>query len=159
MAKSKSKAKGTVYIPVGIPGSGKSTWFDRQGFDAADTAFISMDDIRQEIASDVADQSKNALVAKIAKDRFKQALSIGVPVIFWDATSVKRKYRKELIKPAKQAGYEVVAVYFDVPLEVAKQRNADRERNVPEHVLDRMWNQMQKPERDEGFDVIQTVRA
>lgn len=159
MAKSKNRATGTVYIPIGIPGSGKSTWFDKQGFDAADTAFISMDQIREEIAGDVDDQSKNALVAKIAKDRFKQALSLQVPVIFWDATSVKRKYRKELIKPAKQAGYEVVAVYFDVPLEVAKQRNADRERVVPDHVLDRMWNQMQKPERSEGFDVIQTVRS
>jgi predicted kinase len=153
---SKRQKTNVVYIPVGVPGSGKSTWFANQGFDPNKTAYVSMDDIRGKLCGDVSDQSQNAKVGAIAKSMFTLALSIEIPVVYWDATSVKRKYRKELISLAKKAGYKVVAVFFDIPLEVSKVRNAGRDRVVPEHVLDAMYKSMtdQPPTKDEGFDKI-----
>ena len=149
---------GTVYIPVGIPASGKSTWFTNQGFDQTKVAFVSMDKIRGELTGDETDQTQNAMVAKLAKDRYKQALSLKVPIVFWDATSISKKYRRSLIDTAKHAGYEVVCIFFDIALDVAKERNANRERVVPEHVLDRMHKNLQTPQESEGFKRIEIIK-
>lgn len=158
MSKETKTYRGTAYIFCGIPGSGKSTWFEKQGFDPKRLAYVSMDQIREQVTGDTSDQTQNALVAKLAKDRYKQSLSLGVPTVVWDATNVARKRRKELIEWAKKAGYEVVCVYFKIPLEVAKERNKLRERVVPEHVLDRMDSQLQAPDRSEGIDRIITIK-
>ncbi len=46
--------------------------------------------------------------------------------------------------------------FFDVPFEIAKERNASRERVVPEHALDRMHKSLADapPELLDGFDSI-----
>lgn len=154
--KTKNKSK-ILYITIGCSGSGKSTWFDNQGFDPDRTAYVCMDDIRQEVCGNASDQSKNGVVFKIAFGRFKQALSLGIPAVFWDATSPKKKDRKQYINLAKKANYKVVAIYFDVPIEVAKLRNAKRERVVPPEVIDRQYARLQAPEKSEGFDEIKVV--
>ena len=148
-----------AFVLCGTPGSGKSTWFKNQNFPANQTVRVSMDDIREELTGDVTDQSKNAEVAIEAKSRWEKALVSGVPIVVWDATNTRRKYRKPLITVAKDNGYETVCVWFDLPLEVAKKRNAGRDRVVPEHVLERMYNSLQQipPSRDEGFDIIQRI--
>lgn len=148
-----------AYIFIGPPGAGKSTWFKKQNFPVEQTIRVSMDDIRKEMTGSVEDQSKNAEVAQEANKRYERALRRGIPIVVWDATNTRRKYRKPLIQKAKENGYEVVGVWFDVPLEVAKERNANRDRVVPEHVIDNMYASLQQnpPSRDEGFDVIQKV--
>jgi predicted kinase len=148
-----------VYLTIGLPGAGKSTWFKKQNFPVEQTFRVSMDDIRKEMTGSVEDQSMNAQVASEANKRYEKALKGGVPIIVWDATNTVRKYRRDLIKIAKMYDYEVVGVWFDVPLDVAKERNSKRERTVPEFVLDKKYQQLQQnpPSRDEGFDVIQKV--
>ena len=53
----------------------------------------------------------------------------------------------------------LVAVVFDTPLAVAKERNTMSERVVPEYVLDRIHAALtQEPVSiDEGFDEVITV--
>ena len=151
--------KKVAFITIGIPGCGKSTWIKNQQFPPNETVTVSMDDIREELTGDTSDQSRNAEVAGIAKSRYQKALQNETPIVIWDATNVQRKYRRELIQTAKNNGYKVVGVWFDIPLEVAKVRNSERERVVPEHVLDRMYMSLNQnpPSRDEGFDVIQKI--
>ncbi len=148
-----------IYVSVGIPGCGKSTWFEnhRKDTDTTSYATINMDTIREEVTGNPSDQSQNALVASLARQKFLTAVSHGVPVIYWDNTTTQRKYRKELIQVGKKGGYEVVAVYFKVPFDTCAARNKERTRVVPHEVLVRMYNQIQAPDIDEGWTNIITV--
>lgn len=46
---------------------------------------------------------------------------------------------KSTIAELERAGYDITIVTVHPPIEVCKARNAARERQVPEHVIDRMW--------------------
>jgi predicted kinase len=60
---------------------------------------------------------------------------------------------------AKGFGYEVQAVFFDVPLEVCLERNKRRERVVPEDIMRRMTAKLKAPSFEEGFSKIVVVRV
>jgi predicted kinase len=149
-----------IYISIGIPGCGKSTWFSehRKGLDPMKYALVNMDTIRQEVTGDPTDQSKNTMVAAVARQHFLTAVSHSVPIIYWDNTTTQRKYRKELIEVGKRGGYDVVAVYFNIPFDTCVKRNNMRNRVVPKDVLIRMKNQIQVPSMDEGWSEIITVK-
>ncbi len=76
-----------------------------------------------------------------------------------DATNLSPKERRHWIKMARDFGYEVQAVYFDVPLEVCMERNRRRNRVVPEDVMHRMAGKLKPPTFDEGFSKIVVVRV
>jgi predicted kinase len=60
---------------------------------------------------------------------------------------------------AKGFGYEVHAVFFDVPIEVCLERNRKRERQVKEEVVQRMAAKLKPPSFEEGFAKITVVRV
>lgn len=152
--------KPTIFMMVGAPGSGKSTWWEdavRSGrIDQTKAVRINMDTIRKELTGNAEDQSKNGMVARIADQNLVNALSHRIPVIVWDNTSARPKYRKNVIKEAQVADYDVVCVYFDLDLETVQLRNELRERVVPKDVVERIYNSIQQnpPTEDEGFSQI-----
>ena len=154
----------TVYMTVGAPGSGKSTWWEhstKNGFFPDGKAIrINMDAIRKDLCGNEEDQSKNHIVAKIADQNLKSALAHKIPIIIWDNTSARPRYRKSVVKEARKADYEVVVVWFDLPIETILERNSKRARVVPEDVVRRIYNDIKKnpPTMDEGFDNIIYVR-
>jgi predicted kinase len=52
----------------------------------------------------------------------------------------------------------VEALFFDVPLEVCKERNRGRSRVVPEDAMERMAAKLVPPATDEGFSKVTVVR-
>lgn len=60
---------------------------------------------------------------------------------------------------AKDYGYEVQALFFDVPLEVCLERNRRRHRMVDEDVMRRMAGKLRPPTFDEGFSKVTVVRV
>jgi predicted kinase len=60
---------------------------------------------------------------------------------------------------AKSFGYEVQAVFFDVPLAVCLERNAKRERQVSDEIMHKMAERLRPPAFKEGFDKITVVRV
>lgn len=153
----------TVYVAIGPPGCGKSTWWLHSitnGLIPADRSVrINMDDIREDLTGNAEDQTQNALVAKVAHQNLLNALANRIDLIYWDNTSARPKYRKAVIKPAKEAGYKVVGIYFNLPEDIVKSRNAGRDRKVPEDVIDRFIASLNQnpPTVDEGFDDIITI--
>lgn len=147
-----------LIIAIGCPGSGKSTWWEKNHLlFPQPTTRINMDKIRGDLTGSESDMSQNAQVAQIALSNLKGALSQSIPTIFWDNTTARKSYRKDLIKWAKMANYQVIALWFRVPLSVCFVRNQQRERKVPHDVIERMWHETQikfKPDWDEGFDEI-----
>jgi len=118
-----------------------------------------MDTIREEVTGDPTDQTQNALVASLARQKFMTAVSHGVPTIYWDNTTTQRKYRKEMIQTGKKGGYEVIAVHFKIPFDICESRNNSRARIVPREILVRMQSQLQPPDHGEGWDNIITIEA
>jgi len=138
-----------IVIAVGLPGSGKSTYFKHRGWNA-----ISSDEIRRLIADDPEDQTIHARVFATIRYLIRQRLAAGRPVAYVDATHLTRWERRPYIRLARRYGCEIEALFFDVPAEACIERNERRERVVPRRVIVEMSGKMQPPTLDEGFDRI-----
>jgi predicted kinase len=82
-----------------------------------------------------------------------------MPWNYVDATNLSAGERKQWIQMSRSLGYEVHAVFFDVPLEVCLERNGRRERVVPEDVMRRMAAKLKPPTFEEGFAKIVVVKV
>ncbi len=109
-------------IPIGISGSGKSTWVNslaNQGF-----VVVSPDAIRKELSGDISDQTRNGEVFTIANQRSVDALNNGDNVIF-DATNVKSKDRRNLLNHLKDnvsIEFNAYAKIFDSNPDISNMR-------------------------------------
>ncbi|HTM40543.1 MAG TPA: ATP-binding protein [Terriglobales bacterium] len=146
--------KGVVILAIGLPGSGKSTWFKRR-----DAVPLSSDVIRSMLFDDVTEQRFQDLVFSTLRSLLRARLVARMPLNYVDATNLSPHDRRGWIKMAHDFGYEVQAVYFDVPTEVCMERNARRNRVVPEEVMQRMAGKLRAPKFEEGFSKITVVRV
>jgi predicted kinase len=82
-----------------------------------------------------------------------------VAIIYFDATLTNSRARRPLIEFAKKYNVEVEAVFFDVDVEVAKERNNTRspDRKVPEETIDNMQKKLQMPSKSEGFANVRII--
>lgn len=143
----------TFYMIVGIAGSGKSTLYEEQ-YAHAGMVYVSSDAIREEVFGDANDQSHNAEVFEIMKQRTLQALR-GHKDVFYDATNLSAKRRIAFLKNLEGIkNLRKVCVVNVVPVHVAWKRNSSRERQVPIEVINRMVKQFEAPHESEGWDEI-----
>lgn len=147
------KPKGAVVLSIGLPGSGKSTWFKRHNI-----LPLSSDMVRILLFDDVTEQRFQDLVFSTLRSMLRARLLARRPWNYLDATNLSPHERRSWIKLAHDFGYEVHAVFFDVPPEICIERNRRRERNVPEDVMQRMAQKLRAPKFEEGFAKITVVR-
>jgi predicted kinase len=150
----------TLYILIGVPGSGKSTYAEEL-FQKSERgiALVSSDQIRKSLYGNENCQDNPKKVFAIAHQATIDQLNKGYDVIF-DATNIYTKDRMDLIlkvcfevkKPVR-----FVAVYFDTPISECIKRQDLRERKVPTKVIEKMGRQIDKPTFQEGFDIIKTI--
>ena len=146
--------KGYVVLAIGLPGSGKTTWFGRRGITP-----LSSDLLRGILFDDVEEQRYQGLVFSTLRSLLRARLIARMPMNYVDATNLSTHERRQWIKMAKSFGYEVQAVFFDVPLEVCLERNRQRDRSVSEDVMRRMAEKLKPPVFEEGFEKITVVRV
>ena len=146
--------KGFVVLAIGLPGSGKTTWFRRRGGTP-----LSSDLLRNILFDDVEEQRYQGLVFSTLRSLLRARLIARMPLNYVDATNLSIHERRQWIKMAQSFGYEVQAVFFDVPLDVCLERNSKRERSVSEDVMRRMADRRKPPVFEEGFAKITVVRV
>lgn len=146
--------KGYVVLAIGLPGSGKTTWFRRRGVTP-----LSSDMLRGILFDDVEEQRFQGLVFSTLRSLLRARLIAKMPWNYVDATNLSVHERRQWIKMAKSFGYEVQAVFFDVPLEVCLERNRSRDRMVSEDVMRKMAEKLKPPVFEEGFAKITVVRV
>ena len=146
--------KGYVVLAIGLPGSGKTTWYKRRGVTP-----LSSDLLRTLLFDDITEQRYQGLVFSTLRSLLRARLIAKMPWNYVDATNLSPHERRQWIKMAKSFGYEVQAVFFDVPLAVCMERNRKRERAVTDEVMQKMAERLKPPTFKEGFEKITVVRV
>jgi predicted kinase len=115
--------------------------------------------LRALLFDDPTEQRFQDLIFSNLRSMLKARLIARRPMNYVDATNLTPQERQGWIKLAKDYGYEVQAVLFDVPLEVCLARNQRRDRVVPEEAMRRMASKLKPPAFEEGFSKITVVRV
>jgi len=150
----------TLFMLIGVPGSGKSTWIRSRNHDAV---VASTDDKIEAAAAaqgltynDVFDAEIKAANAAMRED-VKQAVKDKRDII-WDQTNLTAKSRRGKLGQVPKH-YERIALYFPTPDgEELERRLASRVgKTIPAHVMASMIASLEPPVPDEGFDEIYQV--
>lgn len=146
---------------VGIPTSGKSTYTKKlKEHYLTDYVVLSTDNYIEEQAKrlgmtyneifddTISDATRELeLQLNMAKDKGKD--------IIYDQTNLTIKARRNKLRKFPSF-YKRIAVYFEVSLEDALERNKHREgKFIPESILKRMHGQFVIPTTDEGWDYVE----
>jgi len=147
-------SKGTVVLAIGLPGSGKSSWFKRHNIHP-----LSSDLLRELLFDDAQEQRFQDLVFSNLRSMLKARLIARRPMNYVDATNLTSHDRHSWIKLAKDYGYDVQGLFFDVPVEICMERHQRRGRVVAEDVMRKMAGKLKPPAFEEGFSKITVVRV
>lgn len=147
-----------LYMLIGVPGSGKSTWIANQDW-TKDIPIVSSDKFIDEHAAKEG-KTYNEVFAdyvKIATHLMDNQVLIckaNNTDIIWDQTNTSVKSRKAKLE--KLEGYEKIAVVFRTPeKEELDKRLAQRVgKHIPANVIDSMIVNLQEPTEEEGFKEI-----
>lgn len=147
-----------VWLLVGIPGSGKSTWVHKkmQELEPGHAIVISRDMIRFGIL----EQRGGDYFAHEDEvwDLFVRSIQSSIDHLFFedifiDATHISKGSRNKILNAIDLKGAEKNCVVFKVPLEICLERNAGRTglALVPDKAIHNMHKSFSIPAKSEGF--------
>lgn len=143
------------FMMIGLPASGKSEQAKKLA-EEYNAEIFSSDELRVEMFGDVNHQEDNNALFNELHKRIRECLAFGKSAIY-DACNINYKRRMEFLKSLNKISCEKIAVIMATPYEVCLERNVQRERKVPEHVIKRMYMNWNTPYLYEGWDDIQIV--
>lgn len=147
----------TAFVMVGAPASGKSTHASRIA-QKENAVIISGDDIRAELFGDSAYQGDWGSIWS----RIDETVADAFPrTVILDGTHYRKDYRAETITLLRSYGYDrIEAVVVDAPLKRCLERNAQRSRQVPNYVIEKMHAELNDSLKDvtlEDFNIVHFV--
>ena len=141
----------TLYMMVGLPASGKSTYAKILA-EEVDGIVVSSDGIRAEWYGDEAIQGDPSKIFREVELRCKNALGTGQSVIM-DATNMNAKKRANFLR--QMPACHKVCVVMAVPFDVCIAHDKERSRSVGLEVMEKMRKNFQMPYYNEGWDHIE----
>ena len=129
----------TLYVMIGIPGSGKSTYAKN----IPNATVVSSDEIRYELTGDYSNLTKDKQVFSLLEKRILDLLKAGKDAVY-DATNINLTKRRKITAKYSDLA-KIVYIYMDTSLKTALERNKKRERKVPEDVIRSMYRNLKTP--------------
>jgi len=126
-------------IFIGIPASGKSTYYEKHFKDTHLRLNLDMLGRRRR---------ERAL--------FEAAVKTGTKIVI-DNTNIDLAHRQKYIPLLKKNNYKIISYYFHIPEEQSLKRNKERDRFVPEDVIWKLRKNLVQPTKDEGFDEVHII--
>lgn len=149
-----------IIIMCGIPGSGKSTFCQRHFFEYG---YISKDQIRFSLLKDGDNYfSKEKEVVKQFIEKIKMYVQHDYNFVI-DATHLTKSSRRKILSQLKVSpqlsANEIWCLFMKTDLNLALERNSHRtgRERVPDEVIKNMYESLEVPELNEGFDKILTI--
>lgn len=142
----------TFIMMCGIPGSGKSEKAEELAKEYNATIFAS-DKIREELTGNENNQTNNDEVFKELHSRIKKSLLQGKNCIY-DATNIHYKLRMRFLQYINYICCRKYCVVVATPYKECIRRNIERNRVVPEEVIEKMYRNFDIPYWYEGWDNI-----
>lgn len=147
-----------LYVLVGVPGSGKSTWVAEQEW-AKDCVYISTDQYVEAYAKGL-DKTYNEVFEEVMPDCVRLMTDAVVLArtrkqdIIWDQTSTTVNSRKK--KFNMLPNYYAIAVVFKTPArsELDVRLSGRPGKHIPKNVVDSMIAGWEEPTEEEGFKEI-----
>lgn len=146
-----------LFIMMGAPGSGKTTWCKNNV--PKNAIYISRDEIRFSIIKDEDSYfSKEKIVYDIFINKINEALESGFDV-YADQTSLNAGSRKKLINALNKKPDEINVIYIEKPLDTILKYNSKRtgRKLVPNDAIIKMYNSISKPTAKEGIDYLYII--
>lgn len=153
----------TLYMLVGVPGSGKSTWITENFPDLTGHYVASTDRLIEIYASmrqatyddmfqDNIDYANKAMMTHI-----KDVIMYGYNII-WDQTNLNKKSRARKLAAVPNT-YRKIAIFFPTPEtgELYRRLGSRPGKTIPEFAVQQMINSLQQPTIEEGFDEVRIV--
>ena len=142
----------TLWLIVGVPGSGKSTFLANQ-VNKPNTKIISRDAIRFKLLGDGDAYFKNEdTVWNMYVDAIKNSLQENEHTVL-DATHLNERSRNKILDRLNLNDVNINVIYFKVPLNVCIDRNAQRtgRAHVPTDVITKMYASYRYPTFNEKY--------
>lgn len=148
-----------LYMLVGLPASGKSTWVEKQKFDSK-VAIVSTDKHIDEYAKSLG-KTYNDVFAEYyntAKKLMNAEIESAVNAqknIVWDQTNTTKASRVLKLKQIPD-NYLKIAIVIALPQEKEHDRRLKSRKGkiISQRVISQMKDGYEKPELSEGFDSI-----
>lgn len=147
----------TVYISIGLPGSGKTFWWDsaisHKKIPLDMSVYINPELLYKDMIVE-GDFNIN-IINRFSLSHLKNALLLRKPIIYMDGNFITLESRRPIINVAKKAQYKVVCLYFVVPKEVCYERTPNKKK-----LIDFAESQiiMNEPTCKEGFDDVWSIK-
>lgn len=153
--------KPKLFMMVGLPGSGKSTWISKYLEENRNPNLViaSSDQYIEEVAAR-AGITYNMAFPGAAKDAMKYVdLVVDLAIqnssdLIWDQTNLSVKSRAPRLARFKDYHKTAVYVYCDDAMEHHRRLSNRPGKNIPPKIMNSMMLQLQKPTLSEGFDEI-----
>jgi len=149
----------TIWVLIGVPASGKSTWaLEQLSKYPGKYKRTNRDSLRLMLDGDSHDWDNEKFIVNLRDTIIERSLRKGFDVIV-DDTSLKSTNWTDICKIAHKIGnVRVIEKYFPIDLKDAQERNAQRPKPVPAIVIENFYNKYIKGKhiqpRDEFFPRI-----
>ena len=153
-----------LYMLVGLPGVGKSTYIKEMLVENPTAIIISSDNIIEGFAADLCLTYNEAFLKykDIAHSQMMQEARYHIEAkddIIWDQTNLTEKTRKNKLKLFPKEYYKEALIFVTSAEEHARRLTLRPGKIIPEFVMQTMQESYTMPKKEEGFDSIRIIKT